>query len=61
MLRKILKNFCKIFCFHDWEKTRSDFIIRIGDYYRQKYNIDIYKKCKKCGAEKAIAIKIVNI
>jgi hypothetical protein len=52
MLREILENFCKIFCFHDWERTGSYPIIRLGAYYGEKYNIHIYKKCKKCGAEK---------
>lgn len=58
MLREILKNFCKIFCSHDWITTYDWKItcrfsdMRLGACYGEKYNIFTYKKCKKCGAEK---------
>jgi hypothetical protein len=52
MLREILKNFCKIFCSHDWETTYRFSTMRLGACYGEKYKIFTYKKCKKCGAEK---------
>lgn len=52
MLREILKNFCKIFCSHDWKTTCSYPIIRLGAYYGEKYKTWKYEECKKCGAKK---------